>query len=63
MAGGALDVGERRLAMEKAEQILQDDAVIAQPLWRAVFSATNKQVRGYEMHPTQYHQFNKVWLA
>ena len=62
-AGGILDVGERRAAMERVEQILQDDAVIAQPLWRAVFSATSKQVRGYEMHPTQYHQFNKVWLA
>jgi peptide/nickel transport system substrate-binding protein len=62
-AGGILDAGERRKVMEKVEKILQDDAVIAQPLWRAVFSATTKQVRGYEMHPTQYHQFNKIWLA
>jgi peptide/nickel transport system substrate-binding protein len=63
MASGILDVDERRKAMEKVERILQDDAVIAQPLWRAVFSATSKKVRGYEMHPTQYHQFNKMWLA
>lgn len=62
-AGGILDATARRAAMEKVEKILQDDAVIAQPLWRAVFSATSKQVRGYEMHPTQYNQFNKVWLA
>ncbi len=62
-AGGILDAGERRTAMEEVEQILQVDAVIAQPLWRAVFSATSRQVRGYEMHPTQYHQFNRVWLA
>ncbi len=62
-AGGILDAVERRAAMEKVEQILQDDAVIAQPLWRAVFSATSRQVRGYEMHPTQYNQFNRVWLA
>ena len=61
-AGGILDVGERRKAMEAVESILQDDAVIAQPLWRAVFAATNKRVRGFEMHPTQFHQFNKVWL-
>lgn len=61
-AGGILDVNERRKAMEMAERILQDDAVIAQPLWRAVFAATNKRVRGFEMHPTQFHQFNKVWL-
>ncbi len=62
-AGGILDANERRKVMEKVEKILQDDAIIAQPLWRAVFSATTKQVRGYEMHPTQYHQFNKIWLA
>jgi peptide/nickel transport system substrate-binding protein len=62
-AGGILDANERRKVMEKVEKILQDDAVIAQPLWRAVFSGTTKQVRGYEMHPTQYHQFNKIWLA
>ena len=62
-AAGIFDPNERRAAMEGVEQILQVDAVIAQPLWRAVFSATTKQVRGYEMHPTQYHQFNKVWLT
>ena len=62
-AGGILDAGKRRIAMEKVEKILQDDAVIAQPLWRSVFSATTKEVRGYEMHPTLYHQFDKIWLA
>ncbi len=62
-AGGILDVDKRRVAMERVEKILQDDAVIAQPLWRSVFSATTKEVRGYEMHPTQYHQFDKLWLA
>ncbi len=63
LAGGILDANERRRAMERVEAILQNDAVIAQPLWRAVFSATTKKVRGYEMHPTLYHQFNKIWLT
>ena len=63
VAGGILDADERRRAMEKVQSILQNDAVIAQPLWRAVFSATTKRVRGYEMHPTLYHQFNKIWLT
>ena len=62
-AGAILDVNERRKAMEKVEKILQDDAVIAQPLWRAIFAATSKKVHGYEVHPTQYHQFQKVWLS
>jgi len=62
-AGGILDVNKRRVAMEKVQKMLQDDAVIAQPLWRSIFSATTKDVRGYELHPTIYHQFDKVWLA
>jgi peptide/nickel transport system substrate-binding protein len=61
-ATATLDVAERRKKMEKVEKILQDDAVIAQPLWRSVFSATNEKVKGYEIHPTFYHQFHKVWL-
>ncbi len=62
-ASAILDVGERRKVMAKVQKILQDDAVIAQPLWRSVFTAAHKRVRGYQTHPTFYHQFNKVWLA
>ena len=62
-AGAILDVNERRKAMEKVQKIIQDDAVIAQPLWRAIFSAASKNVMGYKVHPTQYHQFQDVWLA
>ena len=61
-AGSILDVGERQKAMEKVQSILQDDAVIAQPLWRAIFSATGKNVQGYALHPTQYHQLQDVWM-
>jgi peptide/nickel transport system substrate-binding protein len=49
--------------MVKVQTILQNDAVIAQPFWRAVFTAADKRVKGFNMHPTQYHQFNQVWLA
>jgi peptide/nickel transport system substrate-binding protein len=62
-ASSLLDVNERRKKMESVQKILQDDAVIVQPLWRAVFTATSDKVKGYEAHPTLYHQFNKVWLA
>ena len=61
-ASATLDVTERRAKMERVQKILQDDAVIAQPLWRSVFSATTDKVKGYELHPTFYHQFHKVWL-
>jgi peptide/nickel transport system substrate-binding protein len=62
-ASATLDVNDRRKKMEKVQKILQDDAVIVQPLWRAVFTATSDKVKGYRAHPTLYHQFQKVWLA
>ena len=49
--------------MEQVQRILQDDAVIAQPLWRSVLSAGNTRVQGYDMHPTQYHDFTRTWLS
>ena len=62
-AGATLDIDERRKHMAKVQQILQDDAVIAQPLWRSIFAAGHKRVQGYKLHPTNYHQMFKVWLA
>ncbi len=61
-ASALLDVTKRKAAMEKVEKILQDDAVMVQPIWRAVFSAATDKVKGYSTHPTLYHQWHKVWL-
>ncbi len=59
-AGATLDVAERKKKMEKVEKILQDDAVMSQPLWRSVFTAGSTKVHGFKMHPTVYHQLNEV---
>jgi peptide/nickel transport system substrate-binding protein len=61
-AEATLDVAARTAKMEKVEKILQDDAVMVQPVWRPVFTMITEQVKDYPAHPTQYHQFNKVWL-
>lgn len=61
-ANGILDVNERKKAMEKVESILQGDAVVVVPLWRSVFKAAKKRVKGFKTHPTYYHQFESVWL-
>jgi len=61
-ASAILDVTKRKAAMEKVEKILQDDAVMVQPIWRSVFSAATAKVQGYSTHPTLYHQWHKVWL-
>ncbi|MGH6948990.1 MAG: ABC transporter substrate-binding protein [Kiloniellales bacterium] len=62
-ASSILDVNERRKVMATTQKILQDDAVMVQPFWRAIFTATTDRVKGYHAHPTRYHQFHKVWLA
>jgi peptide/nickel transport system substrate-binding protein len=62
-AESLLDVEERRTALAEVEKILQDDAIMVQPFFRSVFTATTSKVMGYSSHPTRYHQFNGVWLA
>ncbi|GHD51596.1 diguanylate cyclase [Thalassobaculum fulvum] len=62
VASAILDVTKRKAAMEKVERILQDDAIMVQPIWRSVFSAATDKVKGYVTHPTLYHQWHKVWL-
>jgi len=61
-ASALLDVNERKKAMEKVQKILQDDAVMVQPIWRSVFSAVTDKVKGYSTHPTLYHQWHGVWM-
>jgi len=62
-ASGILNAEARRAKMQEVERILQDDAVIAQPIWRPVITAGLAKVQGFAMHPTQYYDLAKVWLA
>jgi peptide/nickel transport system substrate-binding protein len=61
-ANGLLDPNARRKVMAEVQRVLQADAVMVQPFWRNQYVATRARVRGYESHPTQYHQFQDVWL-
>ncbi|MCP4295868.1 MAG: ABC transporter substrate-binding protein [Proteobacteria bacterium] len=62
-AEGELDVEKRRAKMEKVEKFLQDDAIMVQPFFRGVFTATSEDIVGFEMHPTLYYRFHKVSMA
>jgi peptide/nickel transport system substrate-binding protein len=62
-AEATLDVVERRAKMRKVEQILQDAAVMIQPLWRPVFSLASSRVHGYHAHPARHMQLTKVWMS
>jgi len=53
-AEGTLDVNERREIIGQIEKIMQEDGPIVQPLWRSLFVAYDKRVRGFRLHPTFY---------
>ncbi len=61
-AEAELDINKRREKVTECRKILQDAAVIPQPLWCRVSKGINKKVKGLEVHPTLYHQFQNVWL-
>lgn len=58
-----LDIGKRRLRMNKVLRILQKNFLMIQPLFVPVYAISSNKVRGFSAHPTFLHQFNKVWLA
>jgi len=62
-AEGTLDVDKRRLIMAKLEQIMLDEAPIVLPLYRAMFTFSNKKVVGFRMHPTAYINANEIAVA
>ena len=54
---------ERRVVMERIEQIMQEEGVVIQPYWRSIFRHKRKSLVGADMHPTfenryQYMGFN-----
>ena len=51
---GTLDVKARAALIGELEQIMQEDGPIVQPLWRNIFAAYDKKVKGFSMHPSAF---------
>lgn len=62
-AEGTIDVEKRKAKMEQIEKILQDAAVMVQPLWRPVYNLCAANVHGLEPHPARVMQLNRVWMS
>jgi peptide/nickel transport system substrate-binding protein len=62
-AEATVDIAGRRLKMQRVEKMLQDAAVMIQPLWRPVFSLASNRVHGYAAHPSRQMQLTKVWMS
>lgn len=57
------DADARRAVMAEIEQMLQDDAVIIQPYWRALYRHFKPGVTGAEMHPSFEIHLYKLGLS
>jgi peptide/nickel transport system substrate-binding protein len=60
---GEPDLGARIALMATLEGLLQDDGVIVQPYWRAIFAHSAPRVRGYRRHQAFETHLEEVWLA
>lgn len=61
-AEAIVDPVERSKVMEKVQRILQEDAVMVQPMWISKLFIARDTVKNMNAHPTQYHLFHRVWL-
>ncbi len=61
-AEAIVDPVQRSKKMAKVQKILQEDAVMAQPVWVPKFTVARNTVKNFHAHPTQYHLFHRVWL-
>jgi uncharacterized protein (TIGR00730 family) len=61
-AEALVDAKERSAKMAEVQRILQEDAIMVQPVWQPKFFVAHNKLKGLNAHPTQYHQFNQVWI-
>jgi peptide/nickel transport system substrate-binding protein len=62
-AEATLDAAQRKVKMQRVEQILRDAALMIQPFWRPVFVLASSKVHGYQAHPARHMQLTKVWMS
>jgi peptide/nickel transport system substrate-binding protein len=62
-ADSLIDVDKRREAMKDVQQILQDDAIIIQPVWRPAFFVARDYVKGLVPNASRLHHFENVTLV
>lgn len=61
-AESTVDMAARQKIMAKVEKRLQDDAIMIQPYFRSVMTAASEKIQNLDVHPTNYHQWHKVWI-
>lgn len=59
-AEGILDPTERSKVVAEIETLMLEEGPACIPLWRAVFTAMDKKLKGFQAHPTSYF-FCEEW--
>ena len=62
-ANGILDVEARSAVVAELQRMMQDDAVVVQPFWRSIHTASTNRVNGFEIQPAEEHHYHNVWLS
>lgn len=60
-AEGLVDIEARRAVVKELQHIMQEEGPIVQPLWRQSYQPFDKQLMGYQAHPTEYYFCEHMW--
>lgn len=61
-AGATVELDERKKIMSKLEEILIEDGPLVQPVYRNVYTAYNKKLKNFSMHPSNYNYYKDMWI-
>lgn len=61
-AGATLDMDERRKIMAQMQEMLLEDGPLVQPVYRNVFTAYNKKLKNFQMHPSNSNYYKDMWI-
>ncbi len=62
-AEATYDLEKRKLVMKDIEELLQEDAPFAQPIWARIMTAYSSRVQGFKMHPVGFIYAEELALA
>lgn len=62
-AEATLDVEARRDIVRELQQMMQDDAIIINPLWLEIYTASTDRLEGFAYHISREQHFNETYLT
>lgn len=57
-----LDIEERRKIMTELEELIMEDGPLVQPVYRNVYTAYDKKLKNFSMHPSNANYYKDMWI-